>query len=269
MGLTGLTNANQRVLVVEDDAEMVRLLRRALWTVGFESVWAGDGLGAVQAVREEHPALVLLDLILPRLDGFEVCKRLRAESQVPIIVISGRGSDEDKLYAFNLGADDYLAKPFHLGELIARVRAVLRRSNHGSATIGIEFLRCGDLEIDFSARIVRGRGAEVHVTPFEFDLLKVLAMNRGKVLTHAGLLKQVWGPEYGEEREYLRVHLSHLRRKIEPNPANPKYIQTVARVGYRFMRGEPFGPETPALASGEPGGGTVTSLAPRMAACSG
>ena len=229
------TRVPSRILVIEDDTAIVRLLRQALQIEGYESISSQDGAGAVQAIEEEHPALIILDINLPTLNGFEICRKIRETSQVPIIILSGRGSDEDKRYAFELGVDDYVTKPFNLGELAARIRAILRRSAYVATDQTGNVFRCGDLEIDFPARQVRCFGKEIKTTPIEFDLLRVLALNAGRVLTHQWLLAQVWGPEYGDEREYLRVYLSHLRHKIETDPTHPRYIQTVQFIGYRFV----------------------------------
>ena len=212
------TNGTQPcVLVIEDDTVLGQALERALNARGFNSIWRQDGLNAVHLVQEHNPTLVLLD---------------------PIIVISGRSSNEDKMYAFDLGADDYVTKPFNIGELVARIRAVLRRSAQIVSNVDTDQVQHGDLQINFPARRVWRQGREIKMTPIEFNLLKVLSLNSGRVVTHQALLSQVWGAEYGEEREYLRVHLSHLRHKIEPDPVNPQYIQTVPRVGYRFTGDE-------------------------------
>lgn len=213
---------------------MAALLLQTLRDGGYDSVSVADGLSAITAVTQELPALVLLDINLPELDGFEVCRRIRRVSNIPIIVISGRNLESDKLYAFELGADDYVTKPFTPGELLARVRAVLRRTESTKRESEEGLIQYGDLKVDILARRVWSGGREVMTTPIEFDLLRVLAMNQGKTLSHRTLLVQVWGPEYGSELEYLRVHLSHLRHKIEPDPAHPQYIHTVPRVGYRF-----------------------------------
>ena len=242
MHISDTNEAQPCVLVIEDDAVLGQALGRALATRGFKSIWCQDGINTVQLVQNHDPALVLLDLILPEVDGFEVLKQLRVSYQVPIIILSGRGSNEDKMYAFDLGADDYITKPFNVGELVARIRAVLRRSVQLVSNVDTDQVQHGDLQINFLARRVWSQGQEIKMTPIEFDLLKVLSLNLGKVLTHQSLLSQVWGAEYGEEREYLRVHLSHLRRKIEPDPVNPLYIQTVPRVGYRFTWDEQTNP---------------------------
>ena len=238
MDTVGTTRLRPRILVVDDESSLVALLGRSLEAEGYEIISTQDGADAVQAIKSQHPALVILDINLPNLNGFEVCRQVREVSQIPIIVLSARGSDEDKVYAFKLGTADYVTKPFNLRELSARVRAVLRRSAPVTTEGSKDVLRCADLEIDLSARRVLCRSKEVVATPIEFDLLRILVLNAGKVLTHQMLLSQVWGAEYGDEREYLRVHLSHLRRKIESDPAHPQYIQTVPRIGYRFAAQE-------------------------------
>ncbi|MFC1936016.1 response regulator transcription factor [Chloroflexota bacterium] len=231
----GASKIRSRILVVDDDTTVVRLLGQALQGEGYETIFAQDGAGAVEAISDQHPALIILDINLPKVNGFEVCRKVREASRVPIVFISGRGSDEDKMYAFRVGADDYVTKPFNVGELMARVRAVLRRSVPMTDDRSDGVFRYTDLEIDFPTRHIRYRGREVSTTPIEFDLLRTLVLNAGKVLTHQRLLNEVWGPEYSDEREYLRVHLSHLRHKIEPDPNHPQYIQTVPRIGYRFV----------------------------------
>lgn len=235
MNTDGMSRHQPRVLVVDDERSVLTVLKQVLQGEGYEIISSQDGINALNALREQHPELIILDINLPTLNGFEVCRQARSFSQIPIIAISGRASDDDKMLAFELGVDDYITKPFSLRELAARVRAVLRRSAYANGDHGQGVFQCEGLEIEFDARRIRCFGAEVNTTPFEFDLLKALVLNPGKVMTHKVLLKQVWGPEYGEEREYLRVHLSHLRRKIERDPTHPRYIQTVPRVGYRFV----------------------------------
>ena len=225
---------SSRILIADDDEAVLRLLRWAFQAEGYDLIFAQDGVEAIEAINVQHPELSILDINVPKLNGLEVCRQAREVSHVPIIVISGRGSEEEKVQAFELGVDDYVTKPFSLRELEARVRAMLRRSAQADVARNHDVFRYADLEIDFPARRVRSRGREVNTTPIEFDLLRLLALNAGKVLTHQMLVRQVWGPEYGEEREYLRVHLSHLGHKIERDPTHPRYIQTVPRIGYRF-----------------------------------
>ncbi|MFC1902384.1 response regulator transcription factor [Chloroflexota bacterium] len=177
---------------------------------------------------------MVLDIMLPKLDGFEVCRRLREWSQIPIIMLSARGNDEDKVKCLDLGADDYITKPFSAHELMARVRAVLRRAQAAGAMPAQPPFIGGDLEINYAARRVSFAGNEVKLTPTEYSLLQELVLNTGKVLTHIHLLNKVWGPEYRAEREYLHTYVRRLRRKLEPDPAEPCHLLSVAGVGYQF-----------------------------------
>ncbi|MCS7206986.1 MAG: response regulator transcription factor [Dehalococcoidia bacterium] len=225
-----------RILVVEDDARLCRFLADLLRRQDYQVESATDGLQALQQAEVFQPHLVLLDLLLPNLNGLEVLHRLRQWSNAVVLVLSGRGEEALKVRALDLGADDYLTKPFSPPELLARVRALLRRAEHSpSLTTPHPVLTFGDLTIDLSARIVKRSGQEVPLTRTEFALLQVLVANAGKVLTHKELLQQVWGPEYGQETEYLRTFIKQLRRKLEPDPARPRYIVTQAGVGYRFQ----------------------------------
>ncbi len=222
------------VLVVEDDPSLREFVRRNLEVRGFQVAAVEDGLSALAALEQHLPDLIVLDVMLPGLDGLKVCQRVRQVSTVPIIVLSALGEQADKVRALDLGADDYLTKPFGVDELLARVRAVLRRSRWTEAPPSSETLRAGSLEIDTGRRRVTHRGAEVKLTPTEFDLLALLVSNAGKVLTHRFILQRVWGPEYGDESEYLRVYVGRLRRKLEADPAHPRIILTEQGVGYRF-----------------------------------
>ncbi len=220
-----------RILVVDDDPEVVSLIR-SLFGKTYESRGARDGLEALRILEDWPADLIVLDLVMAGLDGFAVCQQIREHSNVPILVLSGRQSDLDKVRALDLGADDYLTKPFSREELLARVRALLRRSRQGAAPVPV--LRDDRLQIDFGRRLVLVEGKEVRLTPTEYGLLELLASNPGKLMTHSVLLQRVWGPEYRNELDYLRVFIRRLRRKIEPDPAEPRYILTEARVGYRF-----------------------------------
>jgi len=224
-----------RILIVDDELAILKLLRANLEANGFETIAAVDGAEALQTVERELPDLVILDIIMPKMDGFEVCRRLREWSQIPIIMLSVRGDMQDKVECFNLGADDYITKPFSAEELIARVKSVLRRSEAARATASKPLFTCDDLQINFAAREVTVAGNEVKLTATEYSLLQELVLNAGKVLTHNHLLHKVWGPEYGQEREYLRVFISRLRAKLEADPTKPRYISTVPGVGYRFQ----------------------------------
>ena len=223
-----------RILVVDDELSIIKFLRANLEANGYEMLAAMDGAEALQTFEMELPDLVILDIMMPKVDGFEVCRRLREWSQIPIIMLSARGDASDKVKCLDLGADDYITKPFRAGELIARVRAVLRRTETATNIPPQPSFTSGDLEISFAQRKVTIAGKEVKLTPTEYNLLQELAINMGKVLTHAHLLNKVWGPEYRDEREYLHVFVRRLRAKLEPDMTNPRYIVTVPGVGYQF-----------------------------------
>jgi two-component system, OmpR family, KDP operon response regulator KdpE len=220
------------ILVVDDEPQIRRVMRVALTTNGYEIVDARTGEEAVEAVSRYHPTLVLLDINMPGMGGIETCRQLRRNYDVPILMLTVRSSDRDKVEALDAGADDYITKPFSVDELFARIRVALRRI---SANGTLPSLATHDLEIDFESRRVSVRGRNVHLTPKEFDLLKYLAARAGKPVPHRVLLKALWGPEYGEGCENLRVLINNLRRKIEPDPANPKYVLTDAWFGYCFQ----------------------------------
>jgi two-component system, OmpR family, KDP operon response regulator KdpE len=223
-------NSRLRVLVCDDEAQILRALRVILREAGFEALPANDGEEALDLAAVRHPDAAIVDLVLPDMDGVEVCRRLREWSQMPIIVLSAVGDEDAKVRALASGADDYITKPFGPRELIARLEAVLRRvePDHDDAVIRVE-----DLEVDLAARSVRRDGREVHLTPTEFDLLRVLIRNRGRLMTHRDLLVAVWGGGYGNDTQVLRAHVANLRRKIEP-VEGPRYIKTDPGVGYRF-----------------------------------
>ncbi|MFH1381708.1 MAG: response regulator transcription factor [Chloroflexota bacterium] len=227
--------AKVRILVADDELNIVKFLRANLEANGFTVVAAIDGAEALQKIEIEPPDLVLLDITMPGMDGFEVCRRLREWSQVPIIMVSARADERDKVKCLDLGADDYITKPFGAIELIARVRAVLRRCGTGETVKAQPHFDCGDLHINFAGHQVARSGSEVKLTPTEFNLLQELVLNRGKALTHTYLLNKVWGAEYGEEREYLHVFVRRLRAKLEPDPTHPSYILTLPGVGYEFQ----------------------------------
>ncbi len=221
------------ILIVEDDLQIRRFLRAALMAEGYqyhESVSAAEGVAQANARR---PDLMLLDLGLPDGDGLEVIRKVRESSQMPIVVLSARGQETDKVAALDLGADDYVAKPFGVGELLARIRAALRRAAPAPAEGPV--LRFGRVEVDFDKRAVRVEGEEVHLTPNEYKLLQVLLKHAGKVLTQRQLLNEVWGPSHVEQAQYLRVYIAQLRRKLEADPARPKHLQTEPGVGYRLI----------------------------------
>ena len=225
-----MTLGNQRVLVVDDEAPIRRYLRAALGAQGLTVYEAANGEEALQAVLSHRPDIIILDLGLPDLDGIEVTRRLREWSQTPIIILSVREAEQDKIAALDAGADDYLTKPFGTGELLARMRVALRKQT--SSTSEPVFQSSG-LTVDFARRLVLVNEKEIQLTPTEYDLLKILVIHAGKVITHRQLLKQVWGEGY-DDMHILRVNISNLRRKIEPDPARPRYLLTESGVGYRI-----------------------------------
>ncbi|MFL5804091.1 MAG: response regulator [Roseiflexaceae bacterium] len=225
-----------RILVVDDEPQMGRLLKTGLSARGYEVAVAVDGRAALDMAASWRPDLILLDLGLPVIDGLEVCRQLRGWSQVPIIVLTVRDAEQDKVTALDLGADDYLTKPFGTDELLARIRVALRHAT-GLAAPGHSVLHFDDLTIDLAHRRVTVREQEVHLTPKEYELLRVLATNAGKVLTHRMLLRSVWGGGYEQDVPTLRVFMTQLRRKIEVDPAHPTHITTEPGIGYRFQIG--------------------------------
>jgi two-component system KDP operon response regulator KdpE len=234
-----MTMKAKRILLAEDEVALRDFVSRNLRIRGFEVFEASNGLEAMALYEREHPHLLILDLMMPRMDGLEVCRRVREQSTVPIIVLTALYAESDKVAALDLGADDYLTKPFGVEELLARVRAVLRRSQWETAPLPVgESKRFGDLEIDLPGHVVRLRGEEVRLSPTEFAVLEQLVTHAGKVLTHRMLLQRIWGPEYGGEAEYLRVYINRLRQKLETDPAHPRYLLTEPGVGYRFVVSE-------------------------------
>lgn len=219
-----------RVLICDDEAQILRALRVILRDAGYEAVMAATGEEALDRASVRPPAAAILDLMLPDLDGVEVTKRLREWSEMPIIVLSAVGEEEAKVRALAAGADDYVTKPFGPPELVARLEAVLRRAKPEASE---PVIAADDLEIDLVARAVRRDGEPVHLTPTEFELLRTLAQNRGRLMTHRSLLVEVWGVEYEDDVQVLRAHVANLRRKIEPQDG-PRYIRTDPGVGYRF-----------------------------------
>jgi two-component system KDP operon response regulator KdpE len=220
-----------RVLVVDDEPQIVRGLRVVLRNAGFQVDSAGTKEEALDALAHRPPDAVLLDLVLPDGSGVDVCKQVREWSHVPIVVVSAVGDEREKVRALDAGADDYVTKPFGSQELAARLRAVLRRVADNGTEPGIEV---GDLAIDLADRRVRRGDEQIHLTPIEFDVLRVLAQNRGRLVTHRQLLQEVWGPAYGDETHYLRVHIAHIRAKLEIDPSRPRYVITEPGVGYRL-----------------------------------
>lgn len=222
-----------RILVVDDESQITRVLRTTLSSNGYDVRTAPDGESALELFGDWKPDLIVTDLFMPGISGVELCRAIRKSSQVPVIVLSVKGEDRTKVEALDSGADDYVVKPFSPAELLARIRAHLRRAPEMPESE----LQIGDFEIDFDARVVRVRGKQVHLTPKEYDLLTFMARNPGKVLTHRHLLAAVWGGENVHQPEYLHVFVNQLRNKIEP-AETPRYILTEPRIGYRF---EPAG----------------------------
>jgi two-component system KDP operon response regulator KdpE len=224
--------------VVDDETQITRVLRTSLSSHAYDVRVANDGETALEIMKDWTPDLVITDLSMPNMDGLELTRRLRATTKVPIVILSVRGEERSKVQALDAGADDYVTKPFGMEELLARVRASLRRSQSDT---GAESSRIdlGDFVIDLAAHKVSVRGREVHLTPKEFDLLVYLARHAGKVLTHRALLGAIWGGQSTEQVEYLRVFVGQLRKKLEPQSASPRYIVTEPWVGYRFEPGEP------------------------------
>ncbi|MBE7486143.1 MAG: response regulator [Polyangiaceae bacterium] len=220
------------ILVVEDEPQMRRFLRGSLGTHGYRILEAVNGEEGLARAAAHSPDVVLLDLGLPDLDGLEVTRRLRQWTSLPVIVISARGRDEDKVRALDAGADDYLTKPFSVAELLARIRVALRHAGRGKRDQEESTFRVGDLRIEFARRQVFAGEAEVHLTPTEYKLLSVLARHAGRVLTHRQLLREVWGPEHVGHTEYLRVFVGQLRHKLEATPARPRYLVNEPAVGY-------------------------------------
>jgi two-component system KDP operon response regulator KdpE len=226
---------NTRALLVEDDPNIVDLVRSNLAVRGFDTVVSTDGMRALQLLETEEPDIVLLDLMLPEADGFDLCRQIRERSAVAVIVVSARGGERDKVTALNMGADDYMTKPFSVEELLARITATLRRTRAvGAAEPGPSIVTAGDIVIDLTRQQVTKRGQPVHLTPTEFALLRELVTNRGKLLSHAHLLRRVWGYGYQTETEYVRVYVRRLRAKLEGDDAEP-LIVTAPRAGYRFV----------------------------------
>ena len=222
----------EKILVTDDEPRVVRLVSEVLKTVGYQVIAAASGEPAIEMVALERPDLVLLDVMLPHnLDGYEVCRRIREFSDVPVIMLTAKAQESDMLQGFDAGADDYLTKPFSAKELVARVKAVLRRSRRPEEMVTATF-ECGDLEINFAQRTVKAHGEKVTLTPTEYALLYQLATNVNRVLLHQDLLVAVWGPEYRDDVDYLRAYIRYLRRKLENDPSNPTYILTSSGAGY-------------------------------------
>lgn len=228
---------NRKILVVDDEPQITRVLRRSLTAHQYSVRTAADGLSALDTFHDWHPDVIITDLQMPEMDGIELCRAIRKISATPIIVLSVKGEEKTKIEALDAGADDYITKPFSIDELLARVRATVRRLPSEKKENTSE-LAAGDFLIDLPARRVFVRGEEVHLTPTEFDLLVFLMQNRDRVITHRTLLTAVWGGNFTGQTEYLRVFLGNLRKKIEKNPSKPEYIVTEPWVGYRFNSGQ-------------------------------
>lgn len=226
--------SSQKILVVDDEAQIIRVLRRSLSAHRYEVRTAADGQAGLELFHDWHPDLVITDLSMPEMSGLELCREIRKTSPAPIIVLSVKGEEHSKVEALDAGADDYITKPFGINELLARVRATLRRVP-GHPDHSPSYLAEGDFVIDLAAHQVLVRQHEVHLTPKEFDLLSYLFQHRGKVLTHRTLLAAIWGGNYTEQTEYLRVFVGQLRKKIEADPSHPHYILTEPWIGYRFL----------------------------------
>jgi len=228
---------HKRILVVDDEPQITRVLRTSLSSHGYDLRVANDGETALEIMKDWSPDLIITDLSMPNMDGLELCRRLRPSTKVPIIVLSVRGEERTKVQALDAGADDYVTKPFGIEELLARVRANLRRVP-AAETEAEPVIEMGDFHIDMAAHKVSVRRRDVHLTPKEFDLLIYLARHAGKVVTHRALLGAIWGGQSTEQVEYLRVFVGQLRKKLEPNASSPRYIVTEPWVGYRFEPGK-------------------------------
>jgi|TARA_B100002003_G_scaffold244748_1_gene271332 two-component system KDP operon response regulator KdpE len=231
------TNETITVLAVDDDPKILRLIANHLGGVGFKVLLALNGNEAIHQASLHHPQAIVLDLIMPQMDGFETLTRVREWYTDPVIILSATDQEEEKIRALDLGADDYVTKPFGPGELAARIRAAVRRVDRLGDTTDVKEpkINAGTFEIDLAARVVYKNDQEIRLTRTEYDLLRVLVINAGKVMTHQQLLQAVWGPEYGEETEYLRTFVKQIRRKLENDPTRPKQILTEPGVGYRLL----------------------------------
>ncbi len=223
--------SNVRILVVDDEDQILRALKTNLEVRDYQVAVARDGEEALRLIGDFGPDLIILDLGLPKISGVEVLRSLRSWSDVPVIIVSARNGDPDKIAALDAGADDYLTKPFSIGELMARVRAALRRSVHVELD---PLVTTPDFVIDFSKGEVSKNSLPIHLTPIEWRIVSALVHSEGRLVTQRALLSEVWGPEYQDESGYVRVHMTHIRRKLEPEPARPRYFRTEPGIGYRF-----------------------------------
>lgn len=225
---------NINVLVVDDEKPLRDFVRRNLEVRGYKVLTASNGVEALALFKNEKLDLVIMDIMMPHMDGLEATRRIREDSHVPIIILTAMGEESDKVRAFDLGADDYLTKPFGVGELLGRVQAVLRRAHWSELPPHVERIVRGEIEVDLERHRVKVRGKVIDITPTEFNLLVYLMRNAGKALHHRAILQHVWGTEYGDEAEYLRVYVGKLRQKIEADPLKPQYLHTEHGFGYRF-----------------------------------
>lgn len=223
------------ILLVDDDPQLIRLVRVNLESVGYKVLAAMDAKSALEMASMQMPDLIILDIMLPGIDGYELCQRIREFSDTPIIMLTAKVEDADKVKGLKLGADDYLTKPFNVQELIARIEAVLRRTGSTEETKTLRTATCGDVSVDFVQHRVMVRGNEIALTPIEYKLLSQLVTNAGRVMLHGELLTRVWGSEYQDELEYLRAYIRHLRQKIEQDPHQPRYIISKPGIGYTFV----------------------------------
>jgi len=229
---------SEKILVVDDEPRVVRLVSEVLTAMGYQVIAAARGKSAIEMVAMEQPDLVLLDILMPLgPDGYEVCRRIREFSDVPVIMLTAKAQETDILHGFDVGADDYLTKPFSAKELVARVRAVLRRVQRPEEIVTTT-LTCGELEIDYARHTVRVRGEQVSLTRTEYALLRQLALNVNRVMLHRDLLAEIWGPEYLNDIDYLRAYIRYLRRKLEAHPSNPQHILTSPGIGYMLACSE-------------------------------
>ncbi|MFI1913179.1 response regulator [Nocardia sp. NPDC020380] len=233
--MTNTAPAPTKVLVVDDEPQILRALRINLSVRGYEVTTASNGAAALRAAAEKHPDVVVLDLGLPDMDGIEVLQGLRGWSTAPVIVLSARTDSSDKVEALDAGADDYVTKPFGMDELLARLRAAVRRSAGTAADTAEPVIETASFTVDLAAKKVTRHGHDVHLTPTEWGVLEMLVRNRGKLVGRRELLREVWGPSYATETHYLRVYLAQLRRKLEDDPSQPKHLLTEAGMGYRFQ----------------------------------
>jgi two-component system KDP operon response regulator KdpE len=224
---------NEKILIVDDDPKMIKLIQSNLKIRGFKTLVARDGIEAIELTEKELPDLIILDLLMPKLDGYEVCRKLRQWSDIPMIIISALGQVNDKVTCFELGADDYIVKPFAVDELLARIKALLNRFSKQLNIPGTPLIKKGNLEINLSSKTVTLSGKPVKLTNTELKIINEFAANQGKVLTHEYLLNKIWGPEFRNESEYLRVYISHLRKKLDPSGTS-NIIETISGIGYQF-----------------------------------